>query len=412
MRTRTLAVTAGMLLLSFLSGCATIGVPLSGVTAIGPTGYLPMPSQGAQLVSETESEFKYTFFYGTTRRPLNLGEAASDGPYSAKRDTVLHYGTIEMLVPKHHQVGSTGSDPSTSTGGDPRLVIHDNDIHPYTDESAFLKDALLHLRVSTEPDSFVVYIHGYRNTFKESAIRAGQLGVDLGIPSYHLFLFNWPSAGTLVHGYFMDEATIDASEPYLAEYLRTIAEIAGTRKIHVIAHSMGNRALLRVVASALNDVTSSHAVHLGQVILAAPDVDVQVFSELAPAYVRLADHTTVYMSPYDKAVHTSEALHAYPRVGCGSAPLSPVEHIDYVVSNIDVDLIDTGHDYFASAVPFLANTKSLIYYGQSSHVGDWQWHPKEHYWSVEHRDPSLLVDQWGCQKTQTGQDDGINVGAQ
>ncbi len=386
--------------------------PLSGVVQTEESGYLTMPPGGVRLVSETESQTIYTFFYATTRRPLNAGEASTDGPYSIQRDDKLHFGTIDMVVPKHHQLGSVGSDWGTVTGTDPKLEIRDSDIHSYADESAFLRDASLRLRVATEPDSFVVYIHGYNNSFKESATRAGQLGVDLGIPSYHLFLFNWPSAAKLVHGYFMDEATIDASEAYLAKYLNSIAELAGSRKIHVIAHSMGNRAMLRVAAT-LNEVTSHRHIRFGQVILAAPDVDVQVFSELAPAYASVAEHTTVYMSPYDKAVHASEALHAYPRVGCGSVPLAPVKQFDYVVSYLDVDFFGTGHDYFASAAPFLADTKSLIYYGAASHaIGDWK--KNGDYWIV--KDPQrggprpILVDQWGCEKQPAVQDGGVLSG--
>ena len=56
--------------------------------------------------------------------------------------------------------------------------------------------------------------------------------------------YSWPSLGTTI-GYTADEATIEASEPFIAEFLARFAAESGARHIHIIAHSMGNRGLLR-----------------------------------------------------------------------------------------------------------------------------------------------------------------------
>ena len=56
--------------------------------------------------------------------------------------------------------------------------------------------------------------------------------------------YSWPSLGTTL-GYTADEATIEASEPFITEFLSRFAAESGARRIHIIAHSMGNRGLLR-----------------------------------------------------------------------------------------------------------------------------------------------------------------------
>ncbi|HWW07411.1 alpha/beta hydrolase [Collimonas sp.] len=387
-----------------LASCATSSSP-----SLALSSYKPIPPEGIQLPTEAETTIDYSLFYATTRKPLQTGAPRSTVPYAASRDPEFHqgpselnYGTLVVHVPKHHQTGSTGSLIGDITGQDPSLTV--SRIQPYADESTFLHNVAIHMHDAVDLDAVVVYIHGFNNSFEQSALRAGQLGVDLGIPQYRMFLFNWPSAAStasIVHGYFMDEAAIDASEAYLAKYLTQIASLANGRKIHVVAHSMGNRALLRVVAGALHDAAVNNAIHFGQIILAAPDVDAEVFHALAPAYLDISDQTTVYLSPFDKAVHLSEAVHDYPRVGCGNAPIFPVKHIDYVVSYINVDLIDIGHAYFAQATPFLADMKSLIFHGQSIRANA-PWHPKKGYWVVGESLPAPnSVDRWGCEIIQT-----------
>ena len=91
----------------------------------------------------------------------------------------------------------------------------------------------------------MVYLHGYNTTFHEAAIRAAQIGFDLKIPGEMAF-FSWPSRGTL-DGYTADEASIEASEGAITDFLVRLAAESGADVVHVIAHSMGNRGLLRAL---------------------------------------------------------------------------------------------------------------------------------------------------------------------
>ena len=88
----------------------------------------------------------------------------------------------------------------------------------------------------------LVYLHGYNVTFENAALRAAQIGVDLKFQGILAF-YSWPSRGKMT-GYIHDEASSDAAEPYLEEFLSRFAEESGAERIHALAHSMGNRAFL------------------------------------------------------------------------------------------------------------------------------------------------------------------------
>ena len=91
----------------------------------------------------------------------------------------------------------------------------------------------------------LVFLHGYRVSFEDAAIQAAQIGADLALGGATAF-FSWPSRGRLF-GYTADEASIEASEVQITQFLVDFAERSEARSVHVIAHSMGNRGLLRAV---------------------------------------------------------------------------------------------------------------------------------------------------------------------
>jgi esterase/lipase superfamily enzyme len=187
--------------------------------------------------------------------------------------------------------------------------------------------------------------------------RAAQIGYDLQIRGAMSF-FSWPSQGTLV-GYPADEATIDASEAVIAEYLVAFAANSGAERVHLIAHSMGNRGLLRAVNRLVTRADAESRVPFGHVILAAPDVDRDVFLQLASAYRRLARRTTLYVSDEDRAVGLSRSFHGgFARVGY-VPPVTVVPEIDTVhVANVDLTAL--GHGYIAEARDVLHDMFVLI----------------------------------------------------
>jgi esterase/lipase superfamily enzyme len=207
----------------------------------------------------------------------------------------------------------------------------------------------------------VVFIHGYNASFRYAAIRAAQIGFDLKIPGAMAF-FSWPSRATAL-GYSADEASIQASEDEISNFLINFARKTGSERIHIIAHSMGNRGLLRAIQRITHGVEADFGVKFGQIILAAPDLDVDVFRGLARLYPAISERTTLYASAKDRAVALSHVLHGYDRAGF-IPPVTIVPGIDTVeVTNIDLSLL--GHSYIAEAEAVLYDMHELIFHNAS-----------------------------------------------
>jgi esterase/lipase superfamily enzyme len=202
----------------------------------------------------------------------------------------------------------------------------------------------------------LVFLHGFNVSFENAALRAAQIGFDLQVPGLTAF-YSWPSKGRL-SGYSADEASIDASEEYITDFLTHFALDSGAERVHLIAHSMGNRGLLRSVQRIVWQAQAKARVPFSQILLAAPDVDAQLFRELATAYQKLSQRTTLYVSSKDKALASSGIIHDHARAGY-LPPVMVVPGIDTVeVSNIDLTFL--GHGYYAEAREFLNDMHALL----------------------------------------------------
>lgn len=200
------------------------------------------------------------------------------------------------------------------------------------------------------------FLHGFNVTFEEAAIRAAQIGVDLKVPGATAF-FSWPSRGN-VAAYSADEATIEASELLISEFILEFAGNCGAEKVHIIAHSMGNRGLLRALQRIAAKAETRGKVKFAQIFLAAPDIDRDLFMDLSQLYTDHAERTTLYTSNGDLPVHLSSKLHDAPRAGY-YMPYTVVTGIDTIaVPDFDVDLL--GHSYFAQAEALLHDIYDLM----------------------------------------------------
>jgi esterase/lipase superfamily enzyme len=192
--------------------------------------------------------------------------------------------------------------------------------------------------------------------FDEAAIRAAQIGFDLKVPGAMAF-FSWPSRGGL-DGYATDQASIEASEAAITDFLVRLATGSGAARVHVIAHSMGNRGLLRAIQRIMAQATATAGIRFGQVFLAAPDLDAALFRDLAALYPRISERTTLYVSARDRALEASRWLHQFDRVGY-APPITVVNGIDTVeVTGLDLSIL--GHDYFAAAHGVLYDMHQLL----------------------------------------------------
>ena len=142
---------------------------------------------------------------------------------------------------------------------------------------------------------------------------------------------------------------------YIKQFLLDFADKSKADSVNIIAHSMGNRALIRAVQQASEGTSAT----FNQIFLAAPDIDIDTFRQLAGVYETISKRTTLYCSSRDKALKASGFLYDFPRAGL-VPPITIVKGIDTVeVSNVDFSRL--GHGYYAAARSVLQDMHHLIF---------------------------------------------------
>ena len=300
----------------------------------------------------------YPVWFGTNRKPHPRGNG-----FSGERHDRVTHGRVEVYVPEAHRFGETGTafwkKLLRFDLRDDRLRVQHVERQERDAFFSEIQAAVAAARENGETPHALFFLHGFNVTFEDAAIRAAQIGFDLKVTGATAF-FSWPSRGS-VTAYPADEASIEGSEQAITDFLVDFTQNCGAEKVHVIAHSMGNRGLLRALQRIAANAETRGKVRFGQVFLAAPDVDRDLFLNLARLYPVHAERTTLYVSDGDRAVHFSAKLHDAPRAGY-FVPYTVAPGVDTVaVPDFDIDKL--GHSYFAKAEALLHDMYDLIRHG-------------------------------------------------
>ncbi len=277
--------------------------------------------------------------------------------FTNRRNNELLLGKATVELPATHRFGAFGRNWLSffkEPKSDERRVVLIEDL----DSDEFLGlSAMLMNRTSDQPSN-LLYIHGFRNSFDDALLCGAQLGCDLKILGT-TFVFSWPSNQTLSR-YHQDAATVTASLPYLEQYILLLLKNFPDVPLHIIAHSMGNRALLRLFERLA--ATKERPGKLGQFIFAAADVDSDEFCNVVNNTKPIAKRMSVYSSRADLALQASEVLHGYQRVGL-APPLTLTSHTDTIlVEGFDLfNMYDKySHEYFVQSAAVMHDMFVLI----------------------------------------------------
>lgn len=299
----------------------------------------------------------YPVWFGTNRKPIDAADPGKG--FGAEVDDRLHFGKRIVRIPSSHRVGELGSPlwKRLLLQVDDRITVDPATVLP---RDGFERDVRKFLAGLDPSDrNVLVYIHGFNTGFDDAARRAAQLGFDLQVPGITV-LYSWPSRGN-VSGYLADLSAIEASEAQIADFLIAVSALADRGKVHIIAHSMGNRGLLRALHRATTQAALRAGTRFGQIFLSAPDISVAAFRELATIYPQVAERTTLYVADQDKAIAALEWLsEGGGRVG-GAPPVVVLPGIDTVRVH-DNSLFRLGHSYFAEEPDVLRDIRALLYW--------------------------------------------------
>ncbi len=311
------------------------------------------------IVVEKEEPYTVVKVYYATDRTLS-GSTAPKKMYGSGRGAIS-YGSCEISIPKSHKVGEIEA-PSIW-----RLEFRENQSKHVVlknvkreKKTTFFNQVKKNIELSKGKNAFV-FVHGYNITFHEAAMRTAQMAHDLKFDGVPIF-YSWPSRGTY-RDYTRDEANVRWTEANLKKFMRDFVQRSKAENIYLIAHSMGARALTRAVADLVKEMPSIKG-RIKEVLLAAPDIDAEVFKrDIAPKLVKASKNVTLYASADDKALRMSRTIHGQPRAGDAGNSLVVVKGID----TIDATGIDTsifGHNYFAEAPSIISDILAIVHHGK------------------------------------------------
>jgi esterase/lipase superfamily enzyme len=158
----------------------------------------------------------------------------------------------------------------------------------------------------------VVFVHGFNNRFEDAVFRFAQLVHDSRTDAAPV-LFTWPSKGSiLAYGY--DRESAGYSRNGLEDLLRWLSKNPEVESVAVIAHSMGNWVTLEALRQmAIRD--GKVAQKIKTVLLAAPDVDVDVAREQIESMGSQRPNFILFVSRDDRALAVSRKLWGNDRLG-------------------------------------------------------------------------------------------------
>ena len=227
----------------------------------------------------------------------------------------LHYGLVTVTVPARvgTRPGHIGTRQRMVNWLSDRVFgfnVYDvsmvREIVPLTeiDFGTILRE-LLEL---SEPRRVMVFAHGFNNSFSFAARRFAEFvnHIDFdGIP----IMFSWPSKNQLSRAaYTADFGQVMKSCNSFSAALDTIERYGQSTRVDVLVHSMGAKLLFFSVAGGEGSWCESSNLRLSDVVLAAPDIDKNLFLGGIVHFTNRMSSVTMYASSNDRALNVSSTI--------------------------------------------------------------------------------------------------------
>ncbi|MDR2312521.1 alpha/beta hydrolase [Pseudochrobactrum asaccharolyticum] len=263
-------------------------------------------------------------------------------PFNSKRSDHLNFARVDVGIPKAHVKGvveKTGYKP------DPAKHFAAVSMQNFDNGNVFVNQLNQALDQRGPKDQeLLIFVHGYNNNFADSTFRAAQFTHDYGLKSVTVH-YAWPSAASLGL-YVYDRDSANFARDGLAELLKLAAKTKAKR-ILLVGHSMGSFVTMEALRTLSLNEEQRTLNRLTNVLLAAPDIDLNVFENQVKD-VKPLPPMGVMVSRNDSALNISGRItggHARVGDGTGIATLQK-----YGIAVLDASKVDGGdHSVFASS---------------------------------------------------------------
>ncbi len=286
---------------------------------------------------------RHEIFFSTTRARSSDNQVFFGGA----RNYGLTSGKVTVGVPSTHRSGQLEL-PRNAKDHDPQTEFSFGEPLLFDGTQTFINRLQAEVNSRAPRDrSVLVFVHGYNTSYSAAVARFSQFVHDTGYKGVPV-LFTWASRGQTVE-YVYDLNSSLQARFHMTE-LALAMEKVKVNDYSIVAHSMGNLVTLEtlVVLEGLEQFNPQG--NLKTIILAAPDVDIDLFTEHMRVLKRVRNKIYVLISKDDGALRASRLI-AGGVTRAGAA--NPVRLADLGIKVVDLSALNdpggTEHSKFANS---------------------------------------------------------------
>lgn len=324
----TVARTAFFLCVIFIAACSRAPDAVGVETVVSP--------------DDVQGLKQHEVFIATTRAPSpDTAEF-----FSGERQLGLSFAAVDVTVPPIHEPGQV--ERAKTDIPDPRLHFTIRSPEVFDSRNAFqrsLESALLER--PKEGRNVLIFVHGFNTTMTDAIMQVTQFVEDTqydGIP----VLFSWASGGD-ISKYVYDINSVLVARDGLAS-MAQVMDSSAIDHYDLLAHSMGNFLTMEVIREASIRGNARNMAKARNIILAAPDIDVDVFMTQIRRIPKERRSFVVMVSSDDKALAASSFVDG-GAARVGSAPAEELSKLGVIA--IDLSEVDDNsslsHSKFAQS---------------------------------------------------------------
>jgi esterase/lipase superfamily enzyme len=243
---------------------------------------------------------EHTLFVATTRQR----DPAPGTLFNGERSPTLSFAELTVSVPPTHVPGAV--EFAKAAPGDPNTEFVARSAELLDGDKAFVQalNAQLALRPKGKRDIFL-FVHGFNTLFAEAAYTHTQVVHDSRTTSVPV-VFTWASRGDPFQ-YVYDNNSATVARDNLVHTLNLLLA-SNAEKVNILAHSMGNWVTVEAFRQMklTGDVKDKSKV--GVILLAAPDLDYDVFKSQLRSFGKIDHPFYVILSRDDKALGISSFI--------------------------------------------------------------------------------------------------------
>lgn len=262
------------------------------------------PLQGVLIPTTVSAE-------GTSHVPILIATTRQQSTddagemFNRARSSTMAYAEIVVSIPPEGARETGAIQWPISPPGDPNR--HFVTLSAEHLDQPHFDGALAAVAKETRRNNAMIFVHGFSNRFDDAVYRLAQVVQDSGAPVIPI-LFSWPSLGVVgLRAYEYDRESASQSSESLERLIDTVSLNPSVREVTMLCHSMGCLVALGALQSRATRAGSIGA-KIKNVLLVAPDVDVNTFREQMPQMGTSRPRFALFLSQDDRALRISSSI--------------------------------------------------------------------------------------------------------